>query len=113
MRLPPRWFQLYPPVVLGLPLSACSGPDPTPYGPPGGLTGRKLPPPVDQPEGGTGTPLDPGEGGLAGDAGAASAAEGGPGAGCSVSWGKDVFPNMASTGHWRCSESVSCHGGSQ
>jgi hypothetical protein len=29
---------------------------------------------------------------------------------CSISWSKDIFPNMAPTGTWQCGSS-SCHGG--
>ena len=90
------------------PTVSCSAADSPNYGPPGGLTGKKLPLPM----GGTiGS-------GAADAASSATAVDGGSdatdGAGvvCSVSWANDIFPAMAATGAWRCAD-TSCHGGFQ
>lgn len=72
---------------------ACSDDGPH-YGPPDGLTGKQLP----QPTFGSSTP----------DA-STPHIDAGP---CSVSWSTQIFPNMMSTGAWKCASS-SCHGGFQ
>jgi hypothetical protein len=75
---------------------ACSD-EPTHFGRPGGLSGKELP----APEGDGGMMVQPDSGGGPPPVDAGN---------CSVSWSKDIFPNMAPTGTWQCGSS-SCHGG--
>jgi hypothetical protein len=77
----------------------CSSLDNTNFGPPGGLTGKKIPLPAGSDSGGS-PPTDAG----AADAGNTD---------CGVSWANQIFPQMAPTGSWRCADATSCHGGLQ
>src|ERR1700690_2751687 len=89
--------------------SACSSTDLTYYGPPGGLTGKKLPSPTEtaSSEGGG---MDGGGEGSSGSS--AVAPEAGTSA-CDASWATQIFPNTTASGHWKCADPSSCHGGLQ
>ena len=80
-------------IVLGA--YGCSDDGPH-YGPPDGLTGKQIPQPTFADA--SARPTDAGP-----------IIDAGP---CAVSWSTDIFPNMMSTGAWRCAQS-SCHGGFQ
>jgi hypothetical protein len=90
-----------------LPVGAagCSSFDNTSYGPPGGLTGKKLPGQSDTADAG------PSEGGMDDAAGAGDG--GAPASDCGVSWSTQIFPQMTASGSWKCSDMSSCHGGLQ
>jgi hypothetical protein len=89
-------------VIVPLVAFGCSSLDKTNYGPPGGLTGKNLPLPSGQGDSGSGSS----SGGTSGssDAGFVD---------CGVSWANEIFPQMAATGHWKCSDPSACHGGLQ
>ena len=107
---------------------ACGGETATKYGPPDGLVDRTPPQPTStaSPDsgggssgGGSGSGGSGGSssgsssGGVAGDSGSAGDTGGGSGGGsgggtCAVSWTKDVFPLLESTGSGACG-SATCH----
>jgi hypothetical protein len=109
----------------------CSSSDVVNYGPPGGLVGKKLPSRTNASSGGvadagsssggsgsgaTGSGSSSGVGGSAGvdsgsglDGSRTAGGGGPPDAGCPVSWSKQIFPALISTGKAKCSDS-GCHG---
>src|SRR5579883_453894 len=117
----------------------CSSVDSTNFGPPGGLTGKKLPLPSDTGDASGGGSSSSGgaasssgsSGGVSSSGGSTSSgggasssggsssgppADGGSGdaaaRACSVSWSSQIFPSMGATGKWKCADS-NCHGGFQ
>jgi hypothetical protein len=93
---------------LSLVALGCSSLDNTNYGPPGGLTGKKLP----LPSGGSTSGSSGGSSGGASDAGASDSAPAGA-SDCGVSWTNEIFPQMITSGSWKCGDTSSCHGGVQ
>lgn len=108
-------------IFSGLALAAaCSNyvpPDVATYGPPSGLKGQTPLAPNGEDAGSTsGGGNDSGSTSTSGDAGGGGAGgvmyacgtpiDGGP---CTVSWSKDIYPNMQAGGAWNCA-GAACHG---